>query len=310
MKVRFVSAVLVVGVALIACSSSSSTSSPGGTGPGQTTPTTQTIGSAGGTVSAAGVVLTIPAGALSSDTPISITANAAAIPAGYTGLSPLFAFGPDGTKFASPATIAFTTSSPGTNPTVYWSNDTGGYDALATTLIANGVSAQVQHFSTGFAANKFLDVVDAGKISDAGEPITDAGPSAGTINMTVDGVATAFSSNSKVTLGTGTTTIQADDDPSTTHWTIQIVMTGIPQESCQLNGNPYITYTHYTGGGLDKLYQSKSGGNCLLTLSSNPANPGDHATGTVISGSVGKSNAPVGDPATHAFGSGSFDLTL
>ncbi len=310
MKLRLVSTLLVVSVALIACSSSSSsTSSPGGTNPGQTAPTTQTIGTAGGTVSAAGVVLTIPAGALSSDTAISITPNAAAIPQGYTGLSPLYEFAPSGTKFATPATIEFTTTSAGTNPTVYWSNDTGTYDALDTTVDATGVSAAVQHFSTGFAANRLATDIALDSGTDASVSV-DAGPSAGSINITIDGVATVFSSASKVTLGSGTTTIQGDDDPSTTHWTIQIVMTGVPQEQCLANGNPYINYTHYTSGSVDKLYTSKtSGGNCLLLLSKNPTNPGDHATGTVT-GAVGKSNAPVSDPATHTFTAGTFDLTL
>jgi hypothetical protein len=311
MKLRLISTVLFVGVALIACSSSSSsTSSPGGTDPGQTAPTTQTIGAAGGTVTATGVVLTIPAGALSGDTAISITPNAAAIPDGYAGLSPLYEFLPTGTKFARPATIAFTTSSAGTNPTVYWSNDTGTYDALDTTVTGNGVSAPIQHFSTGFAANQLnKDVVDA-STSDAGSGPIDAGPPVGSFNVTVDGVATSFASNAKVTVGSGMTTISGDDDPSTTHWTLQIVANGQLNEACMANGFPYMNYTHFTSGSMDKLYVTKvTGGVCAITMSSNPVSAGDQATGG-FTGTVGKNNAPVSDPLTHVFTASTFNLTL
>ncbi|MEO7109961.1 MAG: hypothetical protein ABI183_05960 [Polyangiaceae bacterium] len=313
MKLRLVSTVLFVGLALIACSSSSSTSSPAGTGPGQTAPATQTIGSAGGTVTASGVTLTIPAGALSSDTAISITPNAAAIPNGYAGLSSLFEFQPTGTKFATPATIAFTLASAGTNPTVYWSNDTGTYDALDTSVTGTSASASIQHFSTGFAASRTtIDKLDAGKITDdGGTTTTDAGAAVGSFNVTVDGVATSFANNAKVTLGVSTTTIQGDDDPSATHWTIQIILTNTPQQSCVLNGVPMVNYTHYTSGTIDKVYGSKfTGGSCTLMVSSYPANPGDLVTGTILTGALGKGNAPVSDPATHALSSGSFNLTL
>jgi len=194
---------------------------------------------------------------------------------------------------------------------VYWSNDTGTYDALATTVTGTGVSAPIQHFSTGFAANRLnTDVVDAGT-SDAGSGPIDAGPPAvGSFNVTVDGVATSFASNAKVTLGSGTTTITGDDDPSTTHWTITLVTNGQPNEACVANGDPYLNYFHYTSGTQDKIYVTKiTGGVCTITMSSNPVNPGDLATGG-FSSTVGKNNAPVGDPATHVLSAATFNLTL
>src|SRR5262245_5732004 len=115
MKARRVVAVVLLGLGVFACSSSSDRPPPAGTdtpgvtppAPSGTTPAaspgpapapvTQTIGTGGGSLNATGIVLTIPAGALPSDTAISITPSDGAIPAGYTGLSPLYTFSPDGT---------------------------------------------------------------------------------------------------------------------------------------------------------------------------------------------------------------------
>jgi len=317
-------AAVLVGLVAIACSSTSSTSPPGGPDVAQT-PTTQTVGAAGGSVSAAGVVLTIPEGALAGDTPITVTPNAAPIPTGYTGLSPLYAFAPDGTVFQKPVTIAFTLSSAGTAPTVYWSNSAGGYDELPSTSTGTTVSTSIAHFSRGFVAEKRTHGDDAGTDSgptDSGPPDSgpaDSGPSDGAapdggasaITVTIDGVVTTFSANASVTLGASTTTIKADDNATSTHWTLQIVMTSAPQQACQLNGNPYFTYTHYTSGALDQLYGSKGVmGACILTLTSNPTTTGDHAKGTILSATGGRINAPTADPATHAFTNGTFDLTL
>lgn len=339
MNARRVVAVALVSLGAYACATSSSdpaptapagTTPPGGTTPapgggtpsptgGSTTPppVTQNVGAAGGTISATGIVMTIPAGALPSETPITITPGDGAVPAGYAGLSPLFTFAPDGTQFHQPVTVAFALSDPGTTPTVYWSNASGGYDELPTTVTATGASASISHFSHGFVGEKKKDAADAG--SDAGTTADsggapdgggaadggDAGSSG--ITVAVDGVATTFSANPSVTVGAATT-IRADDNATATHWTLQIVMTGIPQEACQPNGNPTMTYTHYTGGILDAQYSSKtSQGACILLLSKNPTNPGDHATGSIISATLGEVSGPT-TPATHGFASGSFDL--
>jgi hypothetical protein len=106
------------------------------------------VGAAGGTVTAPGVSLDIPAGALPSNTMITVT-NVGGVPAGYVGLSPLFQFGPEGTVFQQPVTVHFTLSG-GTDPAVFWSNAQGGYDELTTTTTATTASATVMHFSRGF----------------------------------------------------------------------------------------------------------------------------------------------------------------
>jgi hypothetical protein len=66
---------------------------------------TTSIGQAGGTLGAMGVTVTIPAGALSSELPITIELSAQPGPTGT--ISRVFDIGPTGTIFAKPITIAF-----------------------------------------------------------------------------------------------------------------------------------------------------------------------------------------------------------
>jgi hypothetical protein len=97
---------------------------------------------------------------------------------------------------------------------------------------------------------------------------------------TIDGVAAAFDANLSVTNGGGIVTIQGDDNATTTHWTMQLVMSGSGQQSCSPS-NPVITYTHYTSGGVDSVYSTKTGGgSCSLDILFAPAAPGDRATGS------------------------------
>jgi hypothetical protein len=310
---RIAAGLVLAGIVATACSSTSS-APPAGATAAAPAPVTQTVGAAGGTVSAPGVTLTIPAGALPAGTSITIAPSADPIPAGYDGYTSLFAFSPDGTVFQTPATIDFTLANAGANPTVYWSNATGGFDALETTPTAGGVSAQVAHFSRGFVGHKRADAppppppppppTDAGTDSAA-----DAGTSAGTITATIDGVVTSFATNGVISGGGTMTTMQAEDNASSTHWTMALVINGVPQESCVANGYPYITYTHYTSGAVDLMYSSKISGQCLIVLSKNPTNAGDPATGTFF-GNVGALNVPTGTPASHAITNASFSMTL
>lgn len=165
-----VRASVVMAVLLVACSGSqqgegpatgddgggdtgadgTSPSGDDGGGADATTTVSQTVGASGGDVSAPGIALHIPAGALSSDTMITITPNAGPIPAGYTAYSSLYAFGPDGTTFQQPVTVSFTIAAQSAMPSVYWSNASGGYDELATTASGTTATASVTHFSKGF----------------------------------------------------------------------------------------------------------------------------------------------------------------
>jgi hypothetical protein len=167
MKRRWGWALALAGGWLIGCSSTDMDGGPangdGGRDARTTTPTPegggsdapeathQTVGSSGGTVHVEGVVLTIPAGALAADTPISITPSSDAVPSDYDALSQLYSFGPDGTVFLHPITVSFTLTSADPDPVVFWSNPAGGYDALPTTASAASASASISHFSKGFA---------------------------------------------------------------------------------------------------------------------------------------------------------------
>jgi hypothetical protein len=350
MRLRLVFAVACVGLGLLACSASTS---PGG-GDGTEPAVSQTVGASGGSVTAQGVELTIPAGALPGDTQITITPTNLPIPSGYTGLSQLYTFGPDGTVFQKPVTVSFTLTSTGSTPTVYWSNASGGFDPVATTTTSNGVSASVTHFSQGFVAEQrekpSVDAgadssppTDSGPIDDAGADAvsdsstsdaatdgdgdagSDAGSDAGTdaisdaaadaaaagivANLDNGSVATTFDTNASVVVSQAQVTVKADDNATTTHWTLQLVTTGVPQEQCLLNTiDPSITYTHYTGGQIDMAYSTKaSTGQCTIFFSKVPAQPGQHATGT-FQGTLGQTQGATGTPLTHTFANASFDL--
>ncbi len=147
---HFVGLALVVGsiAAGIACSSSSGGGTP-------TSPTTGSVtqhisAAAGGTVSdAAGTAtLSIPAGALAADLDITLATTAA-----ETGtVSSVYNFGPEGTKFATPATLVLAMPSGTTVPSGKTASlatyDGTKWAAIAGSTFASGkVSGPVAHFS-------------------------------------------------------------------------------------------------------------------------------------------------------------------
>jgi hypothetical protein len=119
----------------------------------------QTVGSSGGTVAASdGTKVVLPAGALTADTTITITAapNAPA-PANTTQVGLAYTFGPEGTSFAQPVTVTVAidpaklpSGKTIANVVIYKAPaGTSTYSALATTMVdATHVSATTQSFST------------------------------------------------------------------------------------------------------------------------------------------------------------------
>ncbi|HVZ75627.1 MAG TPA: hypothetical protein VHJ20_24810 [Polyangia bacterium] len=109
---------------------------------------------AGGTITLAddSARLDVPADAVSTTTTITVTTTNATPPAGITAASPILKFEPDGLVFAKPVTVTFKFAN-ATRPIVYWSNSSGGYDAVAGTVSGSTISAQVTHFSSGFVAD-------------------------------------------------------------------------------------------------------------------------------------------------------------
>ena len=152
---------------LTACGSDGSDPGGGGGGGGDTEPTetavgapsgaaaSQSIGPAGGTLASTdGVVsLTIPAGALSAATTLTIQPIAAMAP-GATGTA--YRLGPDGTQFATPVSLTFTYTDEqmiGSAPEVSWIayQEAGGawryVDDLDLDTTARTLTAQITHFS-------------------------------------------------------------------------------------------------------------------------------------------------------------------
>jgi ZU5 domain len=300
---------------------------------------TQTVGASGGAVAATGVVLTIPAGALAADTTISVAATHQQAPQGYTALSPIFAFEPTGTTFLSPVTLEIKLATPTSAATIFWANASGGYDALPTTLTADGVAASITRLDDGFAGlpqstsrTSDADVAneggsgtddaatDAGSWADAGitdaastdEGVSDGGAPA--ISAMVDGTLTSFAYNTKATLLQSWWRLSADDNPSPTHWTLQLVVpTNASTATCQGGAFPGITYTHYTGasgdaGIADETYSTSTAASCTIDEATTATVQGQHAQGTFL-GTVTRAG-DAGTAANHALASGSYDVVV
>jgi hypothetical protein len=153
---------------------------------------TASVGPTGGTVQGSGVTLRVPEGAVSQTVTISIAPAAqGSAPIGYTALSPVFVFSPDGLQFAKPATVEIgVTSSDGTTPVIVWESSTGSIDELPTTANGAVLTASVMHFSQGFAGHRASGAPtndedatpsggddassDGSGGGDSGHPITDA----------------------------------------------------------------------------------------------------------------------------------------
>jgi hypothetical protein len=99
------------------------------------------------------VKLDVPPGAVPADTMITMTTTDATAPQGVTAVSPILQFEPDGTVFQKPVTVTFTFKN-ATNPVVFWSNSTGGYDLIEGTVTGSTIAAPVMHFSKGFVGER------------------------------------------------------------------------------------------------------------------------------------------------------------
>jgi hypothetical protein len=124
---------------------------------------TKTICAAGGSLAVAGATLTLPQGALTSCTRVSLSTSSDPVPTGYTGYSPVFQLEPAGLEFATPASLSIAfTGDPGV-AALFWSRQgTTGYERLASSVSNGAVTAEISHFSQGFVANgeEFVDAPD------------------------------------------------------------------------------------------------------------------------------------------------------
>jgi hypothetical protein len=353
---RYLGGLVMATVSLVACSSSNSggpgaqdsgsndaASVPDGTTLDASNPeasdldattVTQTVGASGGNVTAPGVVLTIPQGALPADTVISIEPNAGSVPSGYTALTSLFDFGPDGTILQQPATVSFSLSSPGTKPTVYWTNGNGGYDALATNATSTSASASITRLGTGFVADLAALTTEAGAPDDAGADggqasdasdamaapeggqadaaTSDAGASDAGLSefsLTIDGasVPTIFAANPSVTTnGNSIWTIAADTNTSGVRWSVSIEVNGLAQQAaCQLVSYPLVTYTDYENEAPVAVFDTThSGSSCAFSYYSTPTAHGQYAHGSFT---ATVTEAPDAGGASHTL-AGTYNL--
>ncbi len=359
---RRVCALALAGLSIVACSSSKdggtpsgetgSGSSDGGTGPDVTTTddgmeagavTTKLVGAAGGAVTAEGVALTIPAGALAGDTMITLTSGSS-IPAGYTGLSPHYTLGPAGTTLLSPATISIDLTTQADSATIFWSNASGGYDGLSSAVSAGKVSAAIARLGDGFAgwhdaqddaATPDEAGADAGIAAEAGGPdagapdaapdgsasdagvasIPDASADGGSsgVSVDLDGTLTVFSYNLRVTALQAWWGITADDGPSPTHWSIDLV---VPNNAGTLSlggAFPSVTLTHYTGtsadaGTADATFGGTSRATGTIDEATTATVQGEHASGTFTA--TVNASPDAGSPTSHALTNGSYDVVV
>jgi len=136
---------------------------PTGTGETKTVAIDNTVGA---TIALAdGAAITVPAGALPAGVDsITITSSTDAAPAEYSVVSPVYVFGPEGTVFVKPVSIAFPVTAADTSDlTVLWSRQrSDGFDMFPTTFTpVDGkpgqyvAAADVTHFSSGMVGHKY-----------------------------------------------------------------------------------------------------------------------------------------------------------
>jgi hypothetical protein len=101
-----------------------------------------------------GVTVDIPAGAVTAPTTITVTQLSVPPPPEAGGVaSPVYQFGPEGLVFATPITITLPIPPGMSDPVVYWSDASGaGYVPITGIIdpVANTITVQVSHFSSGF----------------------------------------------------------------------------------------------------------------------------------------------------------------
>lgn len=158
--IRFAAA--CIALALAACGGGSGGGGAGGGMP----PVGTVVGAAGGTVSAGGATITIPAGALNQDTTITITTSSpnSSLPESSTVQGLVFDFGPNGTTFSTPATLTLpmvATLAANERAVVSFLDPVSRqWVDLPSTVTGSVITAPVSHF-TPFAARLGLELINS-----------------------------------------------------------------------------------------------------------------------------------------------------
>ncbi len=145
MRFRFALALPLALVAPLGCSQTPTHSSSAEVGP------------AGGTVSASGAALVIPAGALSDTVRLEVgvaDSGYPSFPSGMTAAGPVFAFTPHGQTFSAPVTVRVPHSTGATSPVLMTAEPSGAWQPVSGAALEGEVwSASVNHFSFFAVAN-------------------------------------------------------------------------------------------------------------------------------------------------------------
>ena len=115
---------------------------------------TETLGASGGVVSAGQASLRVPAGALSEDVEITITAVPPDLPDAFASFSAVYEFAPSGLTFALPAELTLGHSGDDDLASLFWpSSDGEALVPLDASLSDGALTAEVTHFSEGFVGS-------------------------------------------------------------------------------------------------------------------------------------------------------------
>jgi formylglycine-generating enzyme required for sulfatase activity len=113
------------------------------------------VDATGGTVRCEGVVLNVPAGALTSPVAIQIIPTAEPSPSGYTGFSSIYRIEPAATSFARPAQLTLPFTGDAARAAIFWSRPTGstGYQRLGGIPAGGTITTQLSRLGAGFVAD-------------------------------------------------------------------------------------------------------------------------------------------------------------
>ena len=136
----------------------SDTGGSGDTGPApdtDTPPVEETIGPAGGVIEFGDIRLTVPGGALTADTAITISYAEDQAPAGYERYTAVYRFEPAGTTFAIPATVSARFTGDSGRATLFWTPEGAtGFERRGGRVGGDGrLEEQITHFSEGFVGD-------------------------------------------------------------------------------------------------------------------------------------------------------------
>jgi hypothetical protein len=129
----------------------------------------QMIGPSGGTVTAPGLELVIPPGAVTSDQMITITTTNGPAPVGYAGQSAIYHLEPEGLVFTQPVSVTLDLASVAARTRVFWSKlGNPGFDDRGGAITGSAITASNTHFSDVFAGLLPVELVIAPASADFG----------------------------------------------------------------------------------------------------------------------------------------------